>query len=189
MWKTSWGLSHWDTHDDPITSKITYDNFKEAILAKKWNSFHLLGKKLDYLPLKDFLKYECALYLKQPLTPPQRKIIATYYTLNYRLAIKTGRWSTIPISRDTRLCHFCSYSTVENEAHFLLDCPLCKPIRAKFPSLFENVVLGSLKVFFSVGPPLITYEPWNTCGSYRMCTLICSISWQIGPKYVVLQVW
>jgi hypothetical protein len=31
--------------------------------------FHLFGKKLDYLHLKDFLKKECELYLKQPLTP------------------------------------------------------------------------------------------------------------------------
>ena len=22
-WKTSWGLSHWETHDNPTTSKIT----------------------------------------------------------------------------------------------------------------------------------------------------------------------
>ena len=28
-----------------------------------------MGEKLDYLHLKDFLKYKCKLYLKQPLTP------------------------------------------------------------------------------------------------------------------------
>jgi len=38
-----------------------------VFLGKEWNSFHLLGKKLDYLHLRDFLKYECELYLKQPL--------------------------------------------------------------------------------------------------------------------------
>ena len=54
----------------------------------------------------------------------------------------------IPISIDTRLCHFCSYNAVENEAHFMLECPLYNPIRDKFPSLFENVVPRSLKSFF-----------------------------------------
>ena len=91
MWKTSWSLSHWETHDNPTTSKTTYDDIKEACLAKKWNSFHLSGKKRDYLHLKDFLKYECELYLKQPLmTPPQRKIIVAHWTSNHRLAIEIG---------------------------------------------------------------------------------------------------
>ena len=39
---------------------------------------------------------------------------------------------------------------VENEAHFVLECPLYNPIRDKFPSLLENLVLGSLKSFFQL---------------------------------------
>jgi hypothetical protein len=38
-------------------------------------------------------------------------------------------------------------TTVENEAHFVLECPLYNPIRDKFPSLFENVVPWSHKSF------------------------------------------
>ena len=55
---------------------------KEVVLAKEWNSFHLSRKKLDYLHLEDFLKYERKLYLKQPLAPPWRKNIIAYYTSN-----------------------------------------------------------------------------------------------------------
>ena len=47
--------------------EIAYDDIKEAFLAKEWNSFHLVGKKLNYLHLKDFLKYKCEMHLKQPL--------------------------------------------------------------------------------------------------------------------------
>ena len=112
--------------------------------------FSSLGKKLDHLHLKDILKYECELYLNQPLTPPQCKIIATYCTSNNRLAIENGQWSTIPISRDTRLCHIFYFNAVEIEARFMLECPLYEPIRDKFTSLFENVVLGSLKSFFQL---------------------------------------
>ena len=61
-----------------------------------------------YLHLKDFLKYE--LCLKQPLTPPQRKINDAYRILNYRLAIEIRQWPITPISRDTKLCHFFSYN-------------------------------------------------------------------------------
>ena len=85
-----------------------------------------------------------SMYLKQPSTPPQHKIIGAYHTLNHRLAIETGRWTIIPISIQTGLCHFCSYNAIENEAHLVLECPLYNPIRDKFPSLFENVVPRNL---------------------------------------------
>ena len=113
------------------------------VLLKSGTLF-ISNKQLDYLYLKQIFKYERELSLKQPLTSPQGKIIATYCTSNHRLAIETRRWSIIPISRDTKLCYFYSYSAVENEAHFMLKCPLYKPIRNKFPSLFENVIIGSL---------------------------------------------
>ena len=70
--------------------------------------------------------------------------------LKHRLTIETRRWTIIPISRDTRLCRFCSFNVVENEAHFVLECPLYNPIRDQFPSLFENIVPGSLKFFFQL---------------------------------------
>jgi hypothetical protein len=38
MWKTSWVLSHWETHDNPTTLIIAYDDIKEAFLVKEWNS-------------------------------------------------------------------------------------------------------------------------------------------------------
>jgi hypothetical protein len=34
--------------------KNIIDDIKEAFLARKWNSFHLLGKKLAFVHLKDF---------------------------------------------------------------------------------------------------------------------------------------
>ena len=56
----------------------------------------------------------------------------------------------IPISRENRLCHYCSHNAVKNEAHFILESPLYDPIRDKFLSLFENVVLDNLKSFFQL---------------------------------------
>ena len=38
MWKASWNLSHWETHANP-TSKIVFDDIKEAFLAKEWICF------------------------------------------------------------------------------------------------------------------------------------------------------
>ena len=81
--------------------------------------FPYLQDEINVLHLGDFclfVNYECQLYLNQPLTRPQRKIIATYRTLNHRFAIELGWQSTIPISKDNRLCHSSSYNAVENEA-------------------------------------------------------------------------
>ena len=54
------------------------------------------------------------------------------------------------MSQHNRLYHFCSYDVVENEAHFVLECPLDNSSRKKFQSLFEHAVLESLKSFFQV---------------------------------------
>jgi hypothetical protein len=87
-WKASWGLPKSETLDIPTPPKITVDAIKYAFLAKEWNSFQLTRRRLDYLNLKKLPNYECALYLKQPLTPPQCKIIVAYHTSKHRLAIE-----------------------------------------------------------------------------------------------------
>ena len=112
--------------------KKPHDGIKKAFLTKEWNSFHLSGKKLNYLHLKDFLKYECELYLKQPLAPPQCKIIVAYHTSNHELAIEIGRWIIIPISRDTRLCNFCSYNGIEMSHISCWNVPYITPLQINF---------------------------------------------------------
>ena len=54
------------------------------------------------------------------------------------LHLRSSTCHEIGMMDDTRLCHFCSYNAIENEAHLVLECPLYKPIRDKFPSLFDN---------------------------------------------------
>ena len=150
MWKASWGLSCWKPHNNPTTSKTALVDTKEVFLTQEWNSFHLSGKNLDFIHLKHVLKYKCKLYLKQPLGPPQRKIIVAYHTTNHRIASEIGRRSSIPISRNNRPCHFCSDDVVENKAHFILKLPLYNPIRDKISSIFKNLILGSFKSFFQL---------------------------------------
>ena len=62
-------------------------------MLKEWNSFNLLGKKLDYLHLKVFLKYEYELYLKQPLALPQCKIIVAPRIIDLTLQLDGGQLS------------------------------------------------------------------------------------------------
>jgi hypothetical protein len=46
--------------------KDTMGYLWEAFLIKEWNSFHLIGKELDYLHLEEFINHECESFLKQP---------------------------------------------------------------------------------------------------------------------------
>ena len=71
-----------------LHQRTTCIDIKEAFLAKEWNTFHSCGKKLDYLHLKNFLKYECELNLKQPMTPPQCKIIVLTTLRTIDLSLK-----------------------------------------------------------------------------------------------------
>ena len=43
---------------------------------------------------------------------------------------------------------FVASTSIESEVQFMLECPLYNPIRDTFSSIFENVVLWSLKSFF-----------------------------------------
>ena len=49
VWKASWGLSHWETHDNSTTSNIALNDIKEAFLTKEWNYYNLLRKKPHHL--------------------------------------------------------------------------------------------------------------------------------------------
>ena len=64
MWKASWDLSHWEACDNLNTSKITYGDIKEAFLAKEWNSFHFLGKKLGLPPPQGFSQIRMSIVLE-----------------------------------------------------------------------------------------------------------------------------
>ena len=104
----------------------------KRLFLQKMEFFPSLGQELEHLCLKDFLKHECDLYLKQSLTPPQCKIIVAHHTSNHRLVIETRRWSAVPISGDNRLCHFCLSNVVENEAHIVLETSFNHYLRRQY---------------------------------------------------------
>ena len=70
MWKTSWDLSHWEAHDNQPHQKQHMLISQRFFLLESGTLSISQERKLDYLRLKDFHKFGCELYLKQPLTPP-----------------------------------------------------------------------------------------------------------------------
>ena len=107
----------------------------------------------------NFLIYECK-YLNQLLKLPQCKITFVCRTSNHRLAIEYGRWSTIPVSRDYKYYHFCSYNVVKIEARFVLQCPL-HSYSITIPSLFEEIVLWYMGVSSLSFTLKLAYISWR----------------------------
>ena len=57
---------------------------------------------------------------------------------SHKLRIETGRYNKIP--RDERLCSLCNCNKIEDETHFLLDCPSYSSIRDRFFSKIESKI-------------------------------------------------
>ena len=54
---------------------------------------------------------------------------------SHKLRIETGRYDNLP--RGERLCNLCNCNRIEDETHFLLDCPSFSSIRDMFFSKVE----------------------------------------------------
>ena len=115
------------THDNPTKSKTTCVDIKEVFLVEECNSFHLSGEETSLPPPEGLslnTNVNCT-WSNHWLHHNARSLLPTTpRTIDF--AIEIGLWTTICISRDTRLYHFCSYNVAENEAHFMLECPLYK---------------------------------------------------------------
>ena len=140
---------------------------RKLFLVKSGALFICRGRNYITSTSRSLLKYKCKQDLKQPLTPPQCKIIVAWCILYHRLAIKTRRRSTITIFRDIRLCRFCSSNVVEKWHTFSWSVPLYSCVNDNFQSLLENTVARRPKSFFQLDhqldtnllPPSQTYCP------------------------------
>ena len=61
----------------------------------------------------------------------------------HQLYVETGRYCNPSIPRENRFC-FYSKNFVEDEKHFLLDCPLYKHVRKKYSKLLDTNILNCL---------------------------------------------
>ena len=70
---------------------------------------------------------------------------------SHRLEIETGRWARPLVERQNRKCKLCNLSVVEDEFHFVLECPayvqlrnlLIKPYHRNRPNMLKMVQLTS----------------------------------------------
>lgn len=60
------------------------------------------------------------------------KQLMRFRTGAHHLAIETGRWSRPVVPRQQRTCSKCTQTVVEDELHFLFECPAYESIRRKY---------------------------------------------------------
>ena len=65
-------------------------------------------------------------------------------TNSHELHSETGRWTIPKTPWAERIFHLCETMSVEDENHFLLDCPAYTHIRSRFPNLCYNTNLPTL---------------------------------------------
>ena len=70
------------------------------------------------------------------LTSVKKNInIAKIRTNSHKLHSETGHWSIPKMPLDERVCHLCDTKKVEDEKHFLLDCPSYTHTRSHFQNI------------------------------------------------------
>jgi len=79
------------------------------------------------------------------LTSSENKInIAKIRTNSHELYSETRCWTVPKTPWVERICHLCETMSVEDEKHFLLECPAYTHIRSQFYNLCYNTNLHSL---------------------------------------------
>ena len=83
-----------------------------------WNQTLQRSQKLSfYYTIKD--DYSPSPYLVLTRKKP-RKALVIFKISIHQLRIEKGRYENI--TRNERICHFCTSNKIEDENHFLLDC-------------------------------------------------------------------
>ena len=86
-------------------------------------------------------------YLKKQLNSKLKSVIFKVRTSSHMLNVELGRFNDVP--RNLRLCTLCDHSTMEDEFHFILVCPVYVDLRIKFikpyyfrkPSMYKLIQL------------------------------------------------
>jgi hypothetical protein len=81
--------------------------------------------------------------------------IAKIRTNSHELHSEIGHWSIPKTPWDQRVCYLCYTKKVEDEKHFLLDCPAYTHIRSHFQNICHTTNL----------PNLLTQEKYSDLGN------------------------
>ena len=108
-------------------------------------------------------EYKSAEYLSVVKCASNRRLISRFRTGCHGLQVDTGRWADgVHLDRTDRLCLVCqSLDYVEDEQHFVFDCPAYSHIRSQHLDLLQHCC--------TIADFMTLCEP-NACGGFlREC--------------------
>jgi len=122
------GLSHWDSSFFDIASVIERAKHQHAFeyFADVKHSSLMLYRTMQP-------EYKSAEYLSVVKCASNRRLLSRFRTGCHGLRVDTGRWADgVHLDRTDRLCLVCkSLDCVQDEQHFVFDCPAYSHIRSQ----------------------------------------------------------
>ena len=112
--------------------------------------------------------FACEPYIEKVRNRNQRHWLTRLRISAHHLQIEVGRWASPPVPVESRLCKFCDTGCVDDEMHFLWQCPTF--------SLKKQCFLGKLS---SIGLVFGESEPPESCVAKILCptsgpTAVCT---------------
>ena len=101
-------------------------------------------RKLRYYKDVINLNLEDQNYLSVLSSVKKKISIVNIRTNSHELHSETGCWPIPKTSWDERVCHLCDTKKVEDENHFLLDCPTYTHTRSHFQNIDHTTNLPNL---------------------------------------------
>ena len=128
--------------------------FKQRLLdifRQNWGErLSMSSRAVFYRSVKE--NWEFSEYLETVHVTEHRKALCRLIVSSHQLRIETGRWERPSVSREMRHCELCN-NGIEDEFHFLLECPVYSSIRKQLinryywnrPSMYKLVQLFNSK--------------------------------------------
>ena len=115
---------------------------------KQWNISHIGKNTLQHSQKLEFYRsfktyHTSSSYLDLTRGTAGRRALLKLRISNHKLMIEIGRYNQT--TKDNRHCPFCGCNVMEDEVHFLFQCPTYSMIRNKFyykvKTLIPNIAL------------------------------------------------
>ena len=148
LWDYQLQYNNWSCFVKDICEKLNMNNFEEKSLCDIDACIDLFVgidnnewyEKLSYKPkLRSYKLFKRNIYLERyvqyNLTCKERSLLAQIRMGILPINIETGRYKNI--SADKRFCYQCT-TKIENEMHFMFECPVYADHRTKLFSCIEN---------------------------------------------------
>lgn len=138
---------------DACTSLPISEDIVKEQLKSRWLSVcdEMLGAGADPRSVSDdtpitHTRYRSWIIANHPIPPHLdafiptnlKHIIIRMRCTSFPLRIQAGRQGKNRIPRSHRLCQVCNEGCVEDEKHFLLECPVYTHLRQEYPSIFHD---------------------------------------------------